>query len=768
MDFWRGEKISPVLINNSSVYLLVELKRPPVIIQTYSDAQTNEKIDVRMPGTPLIGHANAWVFQLNSSRIVYEYGKLLNILCCHNLSPRQFAQRNALYCIFPIQKARENLRHVQILSNIDWVNENRRIVDRFLHDRWPRYPFEIKFELMKLISKHIITIHDLIVDESLDKILEQCSLDTFIACVNKIIEFAPRWLHYFCDNEDQEEEEEEEEEVERTSTTASIPMEVDFPSFDILLATGSLVNMTSTEPLCLTGAMVRSIRKDELGYPSRFLVIALNELRRKHELRRNSDSGIYVTKHELHKINKNSFFIRKIYITPCTILYEGPYREERCPVTRKFAREQEGFLRVSFRDEDYKKLQYANADMGVLYNRMKAILINGVNVCERQFNFLAFSSSQLREHCCWMFATINNISVEHIRDWMGDFRHIHPVAKMAARLGQSFSTSRKGLELTRQDYRKIPDVKSNNACFTDGIGIISPQLVNKLYEELGIEENAYHPCAFQIRFGGYKGMVCLDVANHIQEPTVGLYLRESMNKFDSNNNSIDIVRVSSMPAANFLNRQIILLLSCLGIGDEIFLSMQDKMLDDLQVLTKDPQQACEFLRNFGGASGSAYPKFLLEYLNRFGKNMEPFAQHVLLALQGFLVKELRIKARILVPNAWCIFGVVDETNILQYGEVFIQIEQQNEAELSPRILAGPVIITRNPCFHPGDIRRLTAVDVPALHKLKNVVVFPMKGDRPHPAEMSGGDLDGDTFWVCQDQRLIFQKNEQPFDYHDQA
>lgn len=67
----------------------------------------------------------------------------------------------------------------------------------------------------------------------------------------------------------------------------------------------------------------------------------------------------------------------------------------------------------------------------------------------------------------------------------------------------------------------------------------------------------------------------------------------------------------------------------------------------------------------------------------------------------------------------------------------------------------------------GDIRRLTAVDVPALHELKNVIVFPMNGHRPHPAEMSGGDLDGDTFWISSYPDLIFEENEDPFDYQDQ-
>jgi RNA-dependent RNA polymerase len=68
----------------------------------------------------------------------------------------------------------------------------------------------------------------------------------------------------------------------------------------------------------------------------------------------------------------------------------------------------------------------------------------------------------------------------------------------------------------------------------------------------------------------------------------------------------------------------------------------------------------------------------------------------------------------------------------------------------------------------GDIRRLKAIDVPALHQLKNVIVFPIHGPRSHPAEMSGGDLDGDTFWVSHEQKILFNKNEEPFDYHDQA
>ena len=197
-------------------------------------------------------------------------------------------------------------------------------------------------------------------------------------------------------------------------------------------------------------------------------------------------------------------------------------------------------------------------------------------------------------------------------------------------------------------------------------------------------------------------MVCLDVAPRIRDPNVGLCLRPSMNKFDSNNRSIDVVRVSSMPSMGFLNRQIILLLSSLGISDEVFYIMQEKMLHGLRILTENANEARLFIKQFEESSGNGYHTFLLGYLKRFGKQIDPFARQILAVLQAFFVKELRTKARILLPNTWTLLGVADETATLRYGQVFIKIQQKNDGgETVSKVLTGSVIVTRNPCFHPG-------------------------------------------------------------------
>jgi RNA-dependent RNA polymerase len=62
------------------------------------------------------------------------------------------------------------------------------------------------------------------------------------------------------------------------------------------------------------------------------------------------------------------------------------------------------------------------------------------------------------------------------------------------------------------------------------------------------------------------------------------------------------------------------------------------------------------------------------------------------------------------------------------GGLFLKHDSSfGERKTSPTIVKGKVVVAKNPCLHPGDIRILEAVDAPSLHHLVDCLVFPQKG-----------------------------------------
>ena len=72
---------------------------------------------------------------------------------------------------------------------------------------------------------------------------------------------------------------------------------------------------------------------------------------------------------------------------------------------------------------------------------MEQILGSGITIAGRHFDFLAFSTSQLKEHSAWFLAPVAELTADTVRSWMGDFQGIKCVAKYAARMGQCFSST---------------------------------------------------------------------------------------------------------------------------------------------------------------------------------------------------------------------------------------------------------------------------------------------------------------------------------------
>ena len=144
---------------------------------------------------------------------------------------------------------------------------------------------------------------------------------------------------------------------------------------------------------------------------------------------------------------------------------------------------------------------------------------------------------------------------------------------------------------------------------------------------------------------------------------------------------------------------------------------------------------------------------------------EPYLQGVLRAHRLARLQDVRDRSRIFLKNGACLMGVIDESRKLSYGQVFVNVTDPVNPRHTPRVIKGLVAIAKNPCFHPGDVRTLQAVDVPALHHLVDCLVFPTFGPRPHTDECSGSDLDGDLYFVTWDKELIPpERNLTPMDY----
>jgi len=104
---------------------------------------------------------------------------------------------------------------------------------------------------------------------------------------------------------------------------------------------------------------------------------------------------------------------------------------------------------------------------------------------------------------------------------------------------------------------------------------------------------------------------------------------------------------------------------------------------------------------------------------------EPFLSSLLRNIYEYKLNNLMKKARIQIsPNDGRIMmGTADESGSLCYGEVFVQYSVDiDRPQAETKILEGPVVIAKNPCFHPGDMRKFTAVNNPLLKHVIDCVV----------------------------------------------
>jgi hypothetical protein len=471
--------------------------------------------------------------------------------------------------------------------------------------------------------------------------------------------------------------------------------------------------------------------------------------------------------------NSSVMFVRRCILTPTRLLLLPalPLQQSRFLRTCN----PDYAIRVLIKDEDFQLLSFSACKTSLpeqhpFVNRMKQFLSriivkrlkDGISIGGRIYKLVGASTSQLRDHGLVLYARDDRQrEAQQICQEIGLLSGILNAAKFISKIGLSMSQSR-GFVPNVNCVEMIDDITGGEHqktglpyVFSDGVGMISQQMAQKLMLALNRNYN-YIPSAFQIRFAGFKGILVLNPELEGER----ILMRPSMKKFESNSKDLDILKVSE-PRSVYLNRPLITILNQMGVTNGQLLRLQFERLRELSIAFSCNCKAIQLIKSYSSL------KIPYNQLLESGIDIlcEPFFVQIMESIILKVSADLKNKARILIPSneGRVMYGVLDETQTLDYGQVFVQYSDEENG--TKNILKGDILVTKYPCMHAGDVRKLTAVDVPALHHIVDCIAFPEKGQRPHPDEMAGSDLDGDEYSVIWYKPFVFERqNYEPMHF----
>jgi hypothetical protein len=312
-------------------------------------------------------------------------------------------------------------------------------------------------------------------------------------------------------------------------------------------------------------------------------------------------------------------------------------------------------------------------------------------------------------------------------------------ARYAARISLAFTATDASVSINVEEIIPQPDIEVTTSegqtfNFTDGVGTMSKEVAQEIWRKLKRTRRRLravngHPSAYQVRFMGSKGMLSVDY--RLQGRAV--VLRPSMIKFEAPEaRDIEIARAFDRPTPYFLNRPLIMIMEGLGVKYDIFKQFQDIAVHETEEAVSTLSKAGKLLECYGLGSSFRLSS-VMNGLNKldihsllgdkfYDKSMEFAKNHVLRLLKNH--------ARIPVPGAWTLVGVADVHRFLQPGQIFACVRPLEGGTV---YLEGPVVISRSPTIHPGDVQVVTAIGAPPpgscfeVERLANTVVFSVLG-----------------------------------------
>ncbi|KAH7311097.1 RNA dependent RNA polymerase-domain-containing protein [Rhexocercosporidium sp. MPI-PUGE-AT-0058] len=259
----------------------------------------------------------------------------------------------------------------------------------------------------------------------------------------------------------------------------------------------------------------------------------------------------------------------------------------------------------------------------------------------------------------------------------------------------------------------------------DGAGRISPTLAWKIIQCLDLKARV-SPAAFQARFGGAKGMW---VINYNEKsgldwldvyPSQQKWARNEGNWLEINDTSHRTYSANLPAMGLYLQRQ-------------LSRPSQPGSISYLGSMPVTLEERLNVMLDAGFAPTESI------FMGTMAKDL--FKRYC---------DNLKSKLNIRVGNSAYAYMIPDFWGVLAPDEVYIDFSSFGSSELSPKVVLDGVdiLVARTPAHYASDIQKVKAVRKLELIDLKDVIIFPTRGDQSLASKLSGGDSEGDEAWIC--------------------
>ncbi|KAI2469302.1 RNA dependent RNA polymerase-domain-containing protein [Annulohypoxylon bovei var. microspora] len=369
------------------------------------------------------------------------------------------------------------------------------------------------------------------------------------------------------------------------------------------------------------------------------------------------------------------------------------------------------------------------------------------------------------------------------------------VLKLFSRITLGLSRTRPTIIVRPEQirHRSVDVLSPTNKVMNDGIALISHGLARAVSNSMGLLDT---PAGFQGRFGSAKGFWIRDTTDTSDDIWIETtpsqrkwncdYIEDDHRTFEVRNSSREL------KSAN-LNLQLLPILEDRAIDVALMKAQVGKFLKDTLKRDLDAQKAAmldpiQFRLWVHENSGSGRRQertkhnqvlfaaglpsgredimtFLMD--SGFEPTKLKFLSEMAWKMRMDKCNELKEKLSVRVGRSTYAYMVVDFLGVLEEDEVHLGFSSKFADEhsgFSETFLHGmDVLVARTPAHYPSDIQRVKAVFKPELGSLKDVIIFPTKGDIPLADKLSGGDYDGDIAWVCWEPTIVnnFRNAEMP-------